>query len=101
MEQVALVKALTELRLTTANRNQDAVDSKAQIIAYTRQLSSYPADAVHHVLSTHGKSEKWWPPLAELVERINSYLGDRRSLRIVLEKEIKQRACEIVSKSDP
>ena len=52
----------------------------AQLQLYARKLSAYPADIVRKVLSTQDTISKWWPAWADLQDRLEVYMKERRVL---------------------
>ena len=71
---------LGELKLLTVARPDQGFDMAAQLQLYARKLSAYPADIVRKVLTTQDTISKWWPAWADLQDRLEVYMKERRVL---------------------
>lgn len=75
-----LVSELARLRTLTISRNMDGEDMTAMLSAYADALSCHPADCVRSVLRGWGRSNKFWPALAELENAIGAACSERRMI---------------------
>ncbi len=77
----AILDALMELKLTTANRNMGEADMEAQLAIYSRELLRYPQDIALEVLR---QRRQWWPTLKELTDPCEDLMTTRTMLKHAL-----------------
>lgn len=75
---------LARLRALTVSRDQSTTDLELIAAAYTDELVKYPPDAVKEVLREWPRSQRFWPSMAELTERLERLVKPRRALREAL-----------------
>ena len=81
-----LVKSeLARLRATTVSRNTDQNDLALTFAAYAEALAEYPADIVTEACRYWSRHQKFWPALAELLERAESMYEHRKLLAEAVE----------------
>ncbi len=80
-----ILKELARLRMLTVSRDIGA-DVELLLAAYTAELRDYPADIITEALRAWPKTQRFWPSLAELTERLNRLLRPRRALNQALRK---------------
>lgn len=74
-----IVAELGRLRMVTVSRDVGQ-DLALMFAAYTDELSRYPADAIRDVLRAWPRTQRFWPSIAELVERLERIVRPRRAL---------------------
>jgi len=79
-----IVKWLTELKFKTRSRTESTDDVEAQLALYARELRSWPANIVEHVLRELGDSSPWWPAWADLLAALRRW-SDLLKMRAALE----------------
>lgn len=81
-----IVKELGRLRALTVSRDIGN-DLSLVFAAYTHELRQYPAEAIRDVLRSWPRTQRFWPSMAELVERLDRIVKPRRVLREALRRE--------------
>ena len=77
-----VVKAeLARLRVSTKSRNERDTDLALGMQAYADILADYPPDIVRSVCRAWPRREKFFPAVAELVERLDRAMKSRASLK--------------------
>jgi hypothetical protein len=81
----AVVKReLTWLRAVTVSREATTEDWLLRLTAYAEELVRYPEDVVIATVRHCGRTNRFWPALAELMSECNSLMRRRHSLRNAL-----------------
>jgi hypothetical protein len=80
VDQETLERALTELALLTKAREDDSETEDMRAALYMGRMSTYPADAVIHVCRSWANDNVFWPAWAELRERLESRVQERRKM---------------------
>jgi hypothetical protein len=84
-EDIVLAE-LRRLRAVTASREIGQDTLALTFAAYADELLQYPADAVRTVLREWPRSNRFWPSMAELIERLERLVTPRRALREALRR---------------
>lgn len=70
-------RELARLRAVTISRSAEAADLKLAMAAYAEALREYPPDVVAAACRSRWK---FWPALAELLDRADELVADRRAM---------------------
>lgn len=70
---------LARVRVMTASRDI-GLDLQMALAAFVDELMRYPADAVTEVLREWPRTQRFWPTMAELTERLERLVRPRRAL---------------------
>lgn len=70
-------KTLARLSVVVAMRTPDQADLTME--AYVEEAREYPPDVLAHVCREWAAAEKWWPAWAELRERLEDAMENRRA----------------------
>ncbi len=81
-----IVRELGRLRALTVSRDIGN-DLSLVFAAYTHELRQYPAEAIRDVLRSWPRTQRFWPSMAELIERLDRLVKPRRVLRDALKRE--------------
>ncbi len=81
-----IVRELGRLRALTVSRDIGS-DVSLVFAAYTQELRQYPAEAIRDVLRSWPRTQRFWPSMAELIERLDRLVKPRRALREALKRE--------------
>lgn len=76
---------LGRLRALTVSRDIGQ-DLTLVFAAFTDELLKYPPDAIREVLREWPRTERFWPSMAELNERISLIVGPRKALLVALRR---------------
>jgi hypothetical protein len=80
-----ILAELGKLRAKTASRDAGQ-NLKLLFAAYADELREYPADLIRETLAEWARTEKWWPSIAELIERLKLLMRPRQALRKALQR---------------
>jgi hypothetical protein len=83
--EAAVIAELGRLRALTVSRDIHE-DIGIVFAVYTDELKRYPMDAVREVLREWPRSQRFWPSMAELTERLEHIVTPRRTLRDTLRR---------------
>jgi len=83
IDERAVIVELGRLRSLTVSRDVGQ-DLTLVFAAYADELRRYPPDAVREVLRDWPRHNRFWPAVAELIERIKPLVEPRQSLREAL-----------------
>jgi hypothetical protein len=75
---------LAELRVLTAHRARDGVDTELMATAYTQRLATYPADIVAAACDAWTNANQFWPTWSELKNECDKRMSGRKQLRDAL-----------------
>lgn len=76
----AAVFHVTQCLTTTASRDRATADKETLIGTMAMDVQSYPADIVATVFEDWRKTEKFWPTIAEILQRCEKLARPRRDL---------------------
>lgn len=76
-DKTQTAKALAKLSVMVAMRTPDQADLTME--AYVEEARAYPPDVIAHVCREWAAAEKWWPSWAELRERLEAAMENRRA----------------------
>lgn len=76
---------LAEMSLLTKRAATDDDTSEATVRLYAQRLGQYPLDVVGHVLNDWTATKVFWPAWAELQERLDARMRNRRALWAALQ----------------
>lgn len=84
--EAEIVNELGRLRALTVSRDIGS-DLSLVFAAYTAELRKYPAETIRDVLRSWPRTQRFWPSMAELIERLDRLVKPRRALHEALRRE--------------
>lgn len=81
-----ILAELTRVRALTISRDQSTADLELVAAAYADELREFPIDAVKGVLREWPRTHRFWPTLAELLDRMEHLIHPRKALRDALRR---------------